>query len=207
MLTFFFFPPKSRVFSFQGLFQKAQLCLSRAASLCLPDPPPPGVLVLVSRCAYFNWHSSEFQHGHLCLPIQPYFVSFRTLSCNSHFHSCECTGMKWPFFKQRKGMNNSLMLPCARHWAKHEDSNCRRWYSYPSITEEETKAQKACLPWMCVSVVGYLRCVDYQAVPLPLDVIFRWLFSDIQAIKLQLPSNFFFPFEYHQRDLGVGRHW
>lgn len=56
-------------------------------------------------------------------------------------------------------------------------------------------------------VRGHLRCVDYQAVPLPLDVIFRWLFSDIQAIELQLPGNFFFPFEYHQRDLGVGRHW
>lgn len=54
---------------------------------------------------------------------------------------------------------------------------------------------------------GYIRCVDYQAVPLSLDVIFRWLFSDIQAVKLQLPSNFFFPFENHQRDLGVGGHW
>lgn len=47
-----------------------------------------------------------------------------------------------------------------------------------------------------------LRCVDYQAVPLPFDVIFRWLFGDIQAIKLQLPGNFLFSFEYHQRDLG-----
>ena len=57
-----------------------------------------------------------------------------------------------------------------------------------------------------MEVRGHLRCVDYQAVPLPLDVIFRWLFSDVQAIELQLPGNFFFPFEYHQRDLGVGRH-
>jgi len=51
-----------------------------------------------------------------------------------------------------------------------------------------------------------LRRVDYQAIPLPLDVIFRRLFSDIQAIKLQLPGDFFFSFEYDQRDLGAGRH-
>lgn len=53
---------------------------------------------------------------------------------------------------------------------------------------------------------GNLRCVDYQAIPLPLDVIFRRLFGDIQAIKLQLPGDLFFSFEYHQRNLGVGRH-
>lgn len=55
-------------------------------------------------------------------------------------------------------------------------------------------------------VGGNLRCVDYQAIPLPLDVIFGRLFGDIQAIKLQLPGDFFFSFEYHQRNLGVGRH-
>lgn len=52
-----------------------------------------------------------------------------------------------------------------------------------------------------------LRRVDDQAIPLPLDVIFRRLFSDIQAIKLQLPGDFFFSFEYDQRDLGAGRHY
>lgn len=54
---------------------------------------------------------------------------------------------------------------------------------------------------------GHLRCVDYQAVPLSLDVILRWLFSDVEAIKLQLPGNFFFSFKYHQRDLGEKSHW
>lgn len=78
----------------------------------------------------------------------------------------------------------------------------RRWYSHPFITEEGTQALKT---WLCVGEEGgadNLRCVDYQAVPLPLDVIFRWLFGDIQAIKFQFPGNFLFSFEYHQRDLG-----
>lgn len=47
-----------------------------------------------------------------------------------------------------------------------------------------------------------IRCVNHQSVPLPFDVLLRRLLADIQAIKLQLPGNFFLTLEDHQRDLS-----
>ena len=99
------------------------------------------------------------------------------------------------------------MLLCEKAGEKTSPRNQRQAYinQSPGLLEKVLfyLQQKLLFPFWGG---GNLRRVDYQAIPLPLDVIFRRLFSDIQAIKLQLPGDFFFSLEYDQRDLGAGRH-
>lgn len=46
-----------------------------------------------------------------------------------------------------------------------------------------------------VHVMGLLRCVEHQSVPLALDVIVLRLLSDVEAVKLQLPGQLFLSLE------------
>ena len=48
---------------------------------------------------------------------------------------------------------------------------------------------------------GPLRRVKHQSVPLPLHIIILRLFSDVEAIKLQLPGQLLLPLKDHQGHL------
>lgn len=58
--------------------------------------------------------------------------------------------------------------------------------------EEEKSKEK--LEW-------FLRSVEHQSVPLPLDVVVFRLFSDVDAVKLQLPGQLLLSLEDNKRDL------
>lgn len=47
------------------------------------------------------------------------------------------------------------------------------------------------------------RGVDDESIPLALDVIVRWLLSDVETIKFKLPGNILLPLKHHQRNLEV----
>lgn len=48
-----------------------------------------------------------------------------------------------------------------------------------------------------------LRGVDDESVPLPLDVIVRRLFSDIETIEFNLSGDLLLPLKDHHRNLEV----
>lgn len=47
------------------------------------------------------------------------------------------------------------------------------------------------------------RGVDDESIPLSLDVVIRWLLSDVEAIKFKLSGNLLLPLKHHQRNLEV----